>query len=145
MQKLLASIVCFSLCAVLTATAGDKGAPKIEGAWNVTGGTFDGKKIPDEAFAKLNATLTFKEGKYISTIMGKQDESGTYVLDAKKTPAHMDLTILEGKDKGKMQVGLVKVEGDTMTFVVAKPGIKERPKDLEGGEGIAVTILKRGK
>jgi uncharacterized protein (TIGR03067 family) len=146
MQKLLASIVCFSLCAVMATAQGDKEkGKKIEGIWTATSGSFNGKKVPDEAIAKIMATITFKEGKYTSAVLGNVDEAGTYTIDAKKKPVQIDLMITEGKDKGKTQVGLVKIDGDTMTFAVSKAGIKDRPKDFEGGDDIAVLVLKRGK
>jgi uncharacterized protein (TIGR03067 family) len=146
MQKLFTVIVCFSLCAVMaTAQDGKDKEIKIDGSWTATGGNFNGKKIPDDVFPKIMATISFKDGKYSSTVMGKEEESGSYTVDAKKKPAHVDLTITAGKDKGKTQVGLVKIDGDVMTFANAKPGSKDRPKDFEGGDGISVIILKRNK
>jgi uncharacterized protein (TIGR03067 family) len=85
------------------------------------------------------------DGKYSVTVMGKEVEAGTYKVDTTKKPAHLDLTVTEGKDKGQTQLGLLKLEGETMTVAFTKGGSKERPKSFESTEGVEVTILKRGK
>ncbi len=147
MRKPIAAIVCFSLCAVIALAQGGtrQGGPKVEGTWAATSITFGDKKIPAEALEKLMPTFTFKEGKYTSSIMGKQDEAGTYKIDAKMKPAHIDLKIEEGKDKGKTQVGLISVEGDVLKLAVAQPGEKDRPKDFDGGAGVTIATFKRSK
>ncbi|MSQ94734.1 MAG: TIGR03067 domain-containing protein [Gemmataceae bacterium] len=145
MQRLFASIVCFSLCAVMATAGAGKGGLKIEGSWTATGGSFGGKKVPDEIIAKVMLAISFKDGKYTASTMGKEDEAGTYTIDAKKKPAQIDLLPTSGKDKEKPQLGLIKIDGDLMTFAAAKNGDKDRPKDFEGGTGISVIVLKRGK
>jgi uncharacterized protein (TIGR03067 family) len=145
MRKLFATIVCLGLCAVVAPAQGDKGGPKIEGSWATTSLMFGDKKLPAELLEKIMASFTFKEGKYSSLIMGKQDEAGTYKIDAKMKPAHIDLMIDEGKDKGKTQLGLVAVEGDMLKLALAKPGDKDRPKNFDGGTDIIVAGFKRSK
>jgi len=145
MKKLFAGVVCFSLSALM-AVAGDAGkAPKVEGVWNVTGGSSDGKKIPQEVVDKLMLVVTFKDGKYTASVMGKQIEAGTYTIEAKKKAVNIDVTITEGNDKDKMQLGILKVEADVVTIAFAKAGAKERPKNFDGGEGIDISILKKSK
>ena len=147
MQRFFATIVCFSLCAVMaTAQAGKgKGGLKVDGTWTATSAAFDGKKLPDEVIAKIMAVLTFKDGKYTASTMGKEDEAGTYTIDVKKKPAQIDLLPTSGKDKDKLQLGLIKIDGDVMTIAASKNGDKNRPKDFEGGDDIVVMVLKRGK
>jgi uncharacterized protein (TIGR03067 family) len=147
MQKLFASIVCFSLCAVMATAQGGKGKGglKVEGSWTATSAIANGKKIPDDVIAKVMMVVTFKEGKYSLTSAGLE-ETGTYTIDAKKKPAQIDLVqTSKGKDKGKLQLGLIKIDGDVMTLVFSKAGSKDRPKDFEAGEAYEVTVLKRGK
>src|ERR1051325_9639188 len=89
------AVACFSLCAVVVAPAlgGGKGGPKVEGSWAATGLMFGDKKLPSEILEKIMPVFTFKEGKYTSSIMGKQDEAGTFKIDAKAKPATIDLMI----------------------------------------------------
>jgi uncharacterized protein (TIGR03067 family) len=146
MKKLFACIVCLSLSTLVAVNAGDKkkqDAPKLEGVWTGVTGISDGKKVPDDIVSKL--TLTIKEGKYNVTFMDKEVETGSYKVDASKKPAHLDLTIAKGKDEGKVQPGIVMIEGDMMTVALGKAGTKDRPKKFEGADGVEVTKLKRAK
>ncbi len=145
MKKLLACVVCFALSAMIVAAGGAGKTPKVEGTWTATSGSFGGKKVPDEFIAKSMTYITFKEGKYTAGARGKEQDSGTYTIDDKKKPAHIDLMITEGKNKGKTQLALLKIDGDVMTFATYGPDSKDRPKDFEGGDDIAVLALKRGK
>jgi uncharacterized protein (TIGR03067 family) len=145
MQKLIGIITCSCLCAVIATAGGAKDSPKIEGAWTATGGNSDGKKVPEDILTKINLTVNFKAGKYDVNVMGKEVESGSYKIDAAKKPVQIDMTIAEGKDKGKVQLGIMKLEKDALTIALGKADSKERPKDFDGGENIEVTILKRNK
>ena len=145
MRKPFAAFVCLALCAVIAPAQGGKGGPKVEGSWATTGLMFEGKKLPADVLEKLMPVFTFKDGKYTSLVMGKQDEAGSYKIDAKMKPAHIDLMIEDGKDKGKTQVGLIAVDGDTLKMALARPGEKDRPKDFEGGSGVIVVTFKRSK
>ena len=148
MQKLLASIVCFSLCAVMATAQGDKGKGLLlidrgPGSWHAVSAIVSGKKLPDDIIAKVNMILVLREGHSCLTTAGTGAEFGTYTIDAKKQPAQIDFVALTGKDKGKTQLGLVKADGDAMTLAFGKMGSKDRPKDFEGGEGFEVTVFKR--
>ena len=47
-------------------------------------------------------------------VNGTVNERGTVTLDPARTPVAIDLTIQEGDDAGKLQVGVIAVEGDTV-------------------------------
>jgi uncharacterized protein (TIGR03067 family) len=131
------------MSALVAAAGGEK--TKLDGTWTATGGSSDGKKLPAEIVEKLTLVLTLKDNTYVVTIMGKEIESGTWKLDEKAKPKALDLTIVKGKDEGKKQLGILKLEGDVMTVAFGKAGGDARPKNFDGGDGIEVTILKRGK
>ncbi len=148
MQKLVASIVCFAAVAVCATAGGDKGGKgakgaKIEGSWIATSAVSDGKKVPEEAIEKIMLTVMFKDGKYSVSAGGMEVEAGTYKTDAAKKPAAIDMEITSGKDKGKMQLGIYKVEKDILTIALSPHGAKERPKNFETPEKGEVTVLKR--
>jgi uncharacterized protein (TIGR03067 family) len=141
MTKLFAATVLLAIGGLVANAGGD--APKVNGSWLGTAGNSEGKQIPEDIVAKIMLVVTLKDGKYSVTVMGKEVEAGTYKLNTKKKPFHLDSTPSKGKDAGKVQLGLLKVEGDVMTVAFAKAGSKDRPKNFKGGEGIEVTVLKR--
>jgi uncharacterized protein (TIGR03067 family) len=145
MKKLFACIVCFSLSALIAAAGNTKGAPKLDGSWAGIAAIVDGKKLPDDEVAKAMLVVTIKDGKYAVSVMGKQLEAGTYKTDAEQKPAFIDLTITEGKDKGKTQLGIFKVDGTQLTIAIAAAGAKDRPKTFEGVKDVEITTLKRNK
>lgn len=147
MQKLVASIVCLTAAATLATAGGQKGG-KIEGTWKATSAIARGKKVPDEEVQKAMVLIMFKDGKYTVSIAGKQSEAGSYKTDASTKPATIDLTVTEGRDKGNMQMGIYKVEGDKLTVAMAsnsKKGSQERPKTFDGQGTDEVTIFERVK
>ena len=143
MKILFATIVCFSLGA-LVAVAGGDSTTKIEGSWSATAGSDDGKKIPPEAIDKLMMVVVFKDGNYTVSIMGKEVEKGTYKMNATKKPATIDMNVQEGKDKNKTQIGIFKVDADQLTMAVVI-GSKNRPKTFDPAVGVEVRELKRNK
>jgi uncharacterized protein (TIGR03067 family) len=69
-----------------------------------------------------------------------------YTLDARKSPAHIDLVYTDGSDKGKSVKGLYELKGDSLKLCVAQPG-EERPKALatKPGETFMLYNLVRSK
>ena len=63
-------------------------------------------------------------------------------LDATKTPKTIDYAMTEGITKGKQQLGIYELNGDTFKSCFAKPGA-ERPGDFKPGEGRTVSVWKR--
>jgi|ERR1019366_1277072 uncharacterized protein (TIGR03067 family) len=146
MRNLIASFLLFSLFTVFAVAGGEKkAAPKIEGTWSATGGSSEGKKVPDDLIAKAMFVGVFKDGKYKVSVMGKDLETGTYKVDVSKKPATIDLTAADGKDEGKTQLGIFIIEGDKLTIAVGKADSKDRPKSFEGGDGVEVMLMTRNK
>ena len=143
MKQLFLCIVCLGLSTLVAVAGGEKS--KFDGAWTAPGGSADGKKFTDDFVAKLMLVVTLKDDTYKVTVMGKEVESGTWKLDTKATPNALDLTIATGENKGKKQLGIMKVDGEVMSAAFAKAGSDARPKNFDGGDGIDVTIMKRGK
>ncbi len=57
----------------------------------------------------------------------------------------IDLTIVEGDDAGKTQVGIVEVDGDKLRICFAIPGATERPADFIVKEGFLMVLGSRKK
>ena len=78
---------------------------------------------------------------------GKEDETGTLKLDPDKKPKTIDFDITSGKDKGKKQLGIYKLEDDSFTLCIGFPGETERPAKFESEKGskTALAVMKREK
>ena len=107
-------------------------AEKVAGTYTLTAGVKDGKKHD----AKDLKDLTLVVAK--DTIELKSPD-GTfkfgYKIDATKTPAAIDLEILDGPvGKGSKAKGIVALDGDTLK-IAYHPMDGDRPKDFECKEG----------
>jgi len=117
----------------------------IEGSWLLTGSTTPaGKKIPSELIEQLMGELTIsKDGVYEQRAAGMKVESGKYKVDADKKPAWIDLEPTEGRNKGKKQLGILKIEEGKLTVALGKIGSGERPRDFENSRKAEVSTYKR--
>jgi uncharacterized protein (TIGR03067 family) len=120
-------------------------AKAMEGEWKVTTWEQGGTALPAESLE--GSTWTVKGDKY-TFVMGGNTEEGTFKLDPAKKPATIDLDITAGNCKGNNQVGIYKIDGDTITLCFNRPGATGRPtefKSTEDGDTFIVTTLKRKK
>lgn len=129
----------FGLC-----LAEDKKDPTA-GKWVIESVTRDGK----EAAPLKGAVREHKDGSY--TLSPAKDSKappsgGTYTLDTTKSPIAIDMKAKGGTYDGKTLLGIVKVDGDTMTICFAEPG-KDRPTKFEStaGSGLVLAAAKMAK
>jgi uncharacterized protein (TIGR03067 family) len=145
--KTLLTIV--ALAAAFTATAAaqtpaptavSKDLAALQGTWLMI-------SINDQAIADQGVEMAFvvTGNKYQQVMNGQLVESGTLKVDAAKAPATLDLTILEGDDAGKLQLGIMEVTGDTMKALLGAPGATTRPADFTSSAGEVFLVAKRVK
>lgn len=117
---------------------------KFAGDWTITSWRQYGRDLEQEGLE--TAKWTVKGDKYTFEMGGAQEE-GKLKVDSSRKPATVDLDITEGTDKGKQQPGIYKIEGDTITFCLAAPGGKDRPKDFTSTEDNMqiLVVMKRKK
>ncbi|HEX3148208.1 MAG TPA: TIGR03067 domain-containing protein [Gemmataceae bacterium] len=123
----------------------DEPLKKLAGDWAITAWTAGGEDLPAEALADTRWSV--KGDKYVFKTDGEKEE-GTIKLDPAAKPATIDLAITAGEDKGKTQVGIYKIDGDTVVFCFNKPGEKDRPKDFKAtadNDFILITVKKKPK
>ena len=148
MRKLQVSLTLLALALLAADAAKDdavkKELAKLQGTWKITAGESEGTSMP-EAFLE-GGRWSLKDNTY-SFELGDQSEQGKFKLDPSKMPATIDLEITAGNDKGKTQVGIYKLEGDTLTVCFAHPGDKERPTKFATKEGTdqLMFVFKRDK
>jgi uncharacterized protein (TIGR03067 family) len=133
----------------ILAAADDPAAKDLKamaGTWEATEVVSNGAVIPKDRVAPIR--LTVEGAKYTVRVPDQGVvEEGTLKPAADKKPKEIDLEITAGNDKGKTQVGVYEIDGDTLKLCLARPGAKERPKELASKEGsnVEVTVFKRVK
>jgi uncharacterized protein (TIGR03067 family) len=81
-----------------------------------------------------------------TTMAGQIFFKAKITIDPSKKPKTIDYQMTEGFTKGKNQLGIYEVDGDTFKSCFGKPGA-ERPTDFTGkpGDGRTVSVWKREK
>jgi uncharacterized protein (TIGR03067 family) len=117
----------------------------LQGTWSIAVFKSDGQALPEDMVKEMKFAI--KDNKYTLTVKGEEAETGTFKLDPEKQVKTIDLDIQSGPDKGKKQVGIYTLKGDTFMFCFARPGETERPTKLESTEENKATFseLKREK
>jgi uncharacterized protein (TIGR03067 family) len=90
-------------------------------------------------------TLSFAGNNYTQSLNGEVVETGTFKLDATKKPLTLDLTIVTGDDAGKLQLGIVEIGDQMVSFGLAEPGSTDRPTSFTAGGAAVVAIAKKAK
>ena len=109
----------------------------LQGTWVLT--TPDGQPMAQSG----DLTITITGDKYAQAVAGAVNERGSIKLDTTKKPTWIDLTITEGSDAGKLQVGLIEITGGVMKGVLSAPGDTTRPASLTQGAISFVAKKKR--
>jgi uncharacterized protein (TIGR03067 family) len=132
--------------------AGADGAPdavkkeksQLEGEWSMVSGEIDGQPLPAEYVKGAKRVSRADE----TTVMigGRLFLKARYTIDPAKKPKAIDYTMTGGPTKGKTQLGIYELDGDTVKFCFASPD-KERPREFatKEGSGRTLSIWKRNK
>jgi uncharacterized protein (TIGR03067 family) len=125
--------------------AAKKELKKLEGTWVPVSLVFDGKERPKDDLQTLALTIT--GDKFMVKAGDKVFGEGTVAVDPGKNPKTMDNKWTAGGNKGKTEVGIYKVEGDTLTTCFAEAGTDKRPTTFASKEGSKheLTVFKRAK
>jgi uncharacterized protein (TIGR03067 family) len=112
---------------------------RLEGEWAMVSGEADGQPLPAESVK--TAKRVAKDGATTVTIGGQVFMRAKYTVDPTKTPKAIDYVMTEGLTKGKTQLGVYELNGETVKFCFAAPG-QARPADFNGGAGRVVSVWK---
>jgi uncharacterized protein (TIGR03067 family) len=107
---------------------------KLQGKWQLVSLTKGGNVAPADELKKANLVLTIEKDGYAVSVNGQVVEKGKLKLDSKAKPASIDQIIEEGKDKGKSQLGIVRVKDGKLQWTQAQVGEK-RPTDFASPSG----------
>jgi uncharacterized protein (TIGR03067 family) len=115
----------------------------LQGVWR--GWVVEGKgKRIDEGF--VNVELTIKGDTIVAKSLGGMKDGplgeGTYQLSVAGDKKIMDGTRTVNPSKGKSYLGICELEGDTLRWCVANPGL-DRPTEMLSRKGQFLMVLKR--
>jgi uncharacterized protein (TIGR03067 family) len=95
-------------------------AAALKGTWQMVSRIEDGVAADKELVSRR--TITVADGKYTVRDASKVITEATFKLDPSKKPAWFDVTYPGDDGKTVTERGVIKVEGDTLTFCLAAPG-----------------------
>jgi uncharacterized protein (TIGR03067 family) len=121
----------------------DKAA--LQATWKVTESVSKGEKVPAEDIKDL--ALLFKGDAILIREGGKTFENFTFTLDPTKKIKEIDLTLKVGPQKGRVDRGIYRIDGDTLRICIQsnkdapRPGEFISPRNSE----LWLVILQRTK
>src|SRR5436853_6909942 len=109
----MAGLVTFS---ILPARAEKSDAVKkeqaqLQGEWSMVSGSADGQPMPDAMVKQMKRTR--KGDETATTMAGKVFFTAKITIDPTKKPKTIDYDMTEGFTKGKKQLGIYEIDGDT--------------------------------
>jgi uncharacterized protein (TIGR03067 family) len=126
-------------------------AKKIQGAWEITELIVGGQKVPEKDIKGMR--FQFEKDKL--TIVPATADSGvvekrhfSFKLDSKAKPPGVELTALDGENKGAVSPGIYEIKGETLRWCQSDdPKAKDRPKEFASPEKSAFYLFtfKRAK
>jgi uncharacterized protein (TIGR03067 family) len=137
------------MTAVLSLWAEDRDAVKkdlalLQGEWSMVSGSADGQPLPAEMVKEMKRVC--QGDQVTSTRAGQIFFKAKVTIDPSKNPKTIDYDMLEGFTKGKKQLGIYEINGDTFKSCFGAPGA-ERPSDFatKPGDQGTFTVWKREK
>jgi len=99
----------------------------IQGTWLPSTAELAGREFPDEI--RKTIKLTIRDGKYTVTV-GKQNDQGTTKLNSSADRKQLDITGVDGPNKGKTILAIYELDGDTLRICYDLSG-KNRPTEFK--------------
>jgi len=122
--------------------AAKKDLAALQGEWSMVSGSADGQPMPDEMRKQMKRVC--KGDETTTTMSGQVFFKAKITIDPSKKPKTIDYQMTEGFTKGKTQLGIYELEGDTFKSCFAKPGA-DRPTDFTSKTGLTLSTWKRDK
>ena len=119
-----------------------KDLAQLQGEWTMVSGSANGESMSEEMRKEMKRLC---KGDEITVMMGDQVFlKAKLTLDPSKKPKTIDYEMTEGFTKGKKQLGIYEINGDTFKACFSSPG-SERPTELKAGDGLTFSEWKRKK
>jgi uncharacterized protein (TIGR03067 family) len=139
-QRQVRTTAAFGALALLTlvACAQDKAEKlslkDIQGRWQVVFAAKGGEQRDRKQCLAMNLVFEIKEDAYTLTAGGRVIEKGKLSVNVGKAPVEVDQQIVEGTDKGKKQLGVMRKQKGTLEWCVGPAG-GGRAKEFDSPKG----------
>ena len=150
-MKTLRNLLLLGLGAVLISYAcaedsepAKKDLARLQGEWSMVSGSADGQEMPEEIRKQLKRVC---KGDEATTTMGDRVILKAKIsLDPSQKPKTINYQMTDGLTKGKTQLGIYELDGDTFKSCFGAPG-DPRPTDFTSkpGDGRTLTVWKKEK
>lgn len=145
-NAVLIGLICaaISLAAAENNPAIKKDMDQLQGEWSMVSGTADGQPMPEEMRKQMKRVC--KGDEITVTAGGQLFIKAKVSIDPSKKPKTIDYEMIGGFTKGKKQLGIYELDGDTFKSCFGAPGA-ERPKDFtnQPGDMRTSSVWKREK
>jgi uncharacterized protein (TIGR03067 family) len=132
----------FSLVRAADDEAAKRDLAQLQGEWTMVSGSANGEAMPEEMRKGMKRLC---KGDEITVMMGENVFlKAKLTLDPSKKPKTIDYEMTEGYTKGKKQLGIYELNGDTFKACFNSPGA-ERPTEFKSGDGLTLSEWKRKK
>lgn len=122
-------------------------AKTLQGTWQAVSLEADGEARPDEEVKELQ--IVFKGDEIYAVKPKGEDPHLKFKLAPDKTPKTIDLTLIEGADKGKTAAGIYSLKDGQLRVCINIFGqdTSQRPKEFktQAGTGVVAGTFKRVK
>lgn len=124
--------------------AAKKDLAAIQGEWVMVSGSADGLPLPDEMRKQMKRVC--KGDETTTTMGGRMYFKAKVTLDPSKKPKAIDYEMTDGFTKGKKQLGIYEIVGDTFKSCFGAPG-DPRPADFttKASDGRTISVWKLEK
>jgi uncharacterized protein (TIGR03067 family) len=140
-------LLSFAILSISLVKAADEQAIKkdlaqLQGEWTMVSGSADGQPMPEEIRKQMKRVC---KGDEITVTMGERVFlKAKITIDPTQKPKTIDYDMTEGFSKGKKQLGIYELHGDTFKACFNSPGA-ERPAEFKAGAGLTLSEWKRQK
>lgn len=150
-MKALTNLFLFVLtCTALSLAAAENDAAikkdldHLQGEWSMVSGTADGQSMPEEIRKQMKRVC--KGDEITVTTGGQMFLKAKVTIDPSQKPKTIDYEMTDGFTKGKKQLGIYELDGDTFKSCFGAPGA-ERPSDFtsKAGDRRTASVWKREK
>jgi uncharacterized protein (TIGR03067 family) len=109
------------------------------GAWRVTAGEVDGQQLPPQRAQA--GRVVFTKDTVVVTDPGQPTLVAKYTLNPSRSPNEIDLTIMEGPNKGQVARGIVAQDGPNQLRLCYAFGGEARPAAFHTVSGPPLDVL----